>query len=219
MAHAHRVLLVGGPSEIGLVVVGRLAGADDTVITLAARTSAELRAAEAALCEDGFGTHVLAYEAAWGTAAISMLLAEARRRMGGLDLVVVGVSSPAESSQAPDAGADHPGEPGLQAVLLTNLTGPALVANVAVDVLAAQGHGTVVVALPGASAPGGSPTLGRRVAESGLDELVRGLAVRARHFGVECLVVRPGQAVARASASGNAARLPEGTASPSPAHR
>ena len=201
---AQRVLLVGGSSEIGLAIVRRLVGAaGDAVVTLADRPSPHLKAAEAALCEDGYETHVLAYEAQWGTAAISMLLAEAGRRMGGLDLVVVAVGSLGEQSEHPGTGRQGPGEPGLQALLLANFTGPALVANAAVDVLAAQRHGTLVVVSSVAAVRGRQPILGYSSAKRGLDALVRGLAVRARPYGVQCIVVRPGRIRTRMSAGGS----------------
>lgn len=191
---AHRVLLVGGSSELGPAIVRRLVGpADDAVVTLAGRLSAPLKAAEAAFCEDGYGTHVLAYEAQWGTAATSMLLAEASRRMGGLDLVVVAVASLDDWSE--HAGQDPltPGQPGLQDLLLANFTAPALVANSAVNLLAAQRHGTLVVVSAGAPVRSRPATLGYRSAERGLHELVRGLAARARPYGVQCAMVHPGR--------------------------
>ncbi|WP_457254770.1 SDR family NAD(P)-dependent oxidoreductase [Pedococcus sp. P5_B7] len=191
---ARRILLVGGSSEIGLPIVRRLVdAADDAVVTLAGSQSPHLKAAEAAFSEDGHETSVLAYEADWGTAAISMLLAEASRRMGGLDLVVVAVGSPGERSDHLGTDPPAPGEPGLQRLLRDNFTGPALVANTAVNLLAAQRHGTLVVVSSGAAGGSRQPMVGYRSAERGLDELVRGLAARARPYGVQCVIVSPGR--------------------------
>lgn len=195
-----RILLVGGSSEIGLAIVRRLLGEPGHgVVTLSGRPSAELAAAETELCERGHETHVLAYDAEWGGAATAAVLAEARQRMDGLDVVVVAVGSLGDGSTeaSPEPS---PAEPGLRQLLVANLVGPALVANAAVDLFAAQRHGTLVVLSSVAAVRSRQPILGYSAAKHGLDQLVRGLAVRSRPFGVTCLVVRPGRVRTRMSA-------------------
>jgi decaprenylphospho-beta-D-erythro-pentofuranosid-2-ulose 2-reductase len=199
--NAPRVLLVGGSSEIGLSIVRRLVGhSGKAEVTLAGRPSAQLVAAEAELGQDGHRIHVLSYDAQWGATATADLLTEARRRMGGLNLVVVAVGSLGDARVPDEFGPSSPAEPDLEALLVANLVGPALVANAAVDLFAGQRHGTLVVISSVAAVRSRLPILAYSAAKHGLDELVRGLAARARPYGVECLVIRPGRVRTRMSA-------------------
>jgi decaprenylphospho-beta-D-erythro-pentofuranosid-2-ulose 2-reductase len=178
------------------VVRELLSGRRYTAVTLAGRPSNELNAAHDELRDTGHQTHVLSYHADFSESATRDVICEARERMGGLDVVVVALGY---LSDHPGSSAS-PAESELHEVLVANLVGPALVANTAVDVLAEQRNGTLVVLTSVAAVRTRDPILGYCAAKRALDELVRGLAVRAARFGVSCVVVRPGRVRTRMSA-------------------
>lgn len=194
---SQHVLLVGGSSEIGLAVLRDLvADGGRHAVTLAGRPSTRLASAAQELRDQGHRVHVLTYHAHWDESATRELLTRAQGQVGGLDVVVVAVGAVDD----PADGDSPAAVPNLHQLLTVNLLGPALVANAAVDLMAAQGHGTLIVLSSVAAVRTRLPILGYSCAKRALDELVRGLTTRAAPFGVTCLLVRPGRVRTRMSA-------------------
>lgn len=178
------VALLGGTSDIGLAIVGRLVAAGARTVVLAGRDRAALDGAAARL-GSAAKVHSVRYDAAdtdAATAAVDDIVAHT----GDLDLVVcaVGVLGDAEQlATDPQAAA---------AVMHADYTGPATTLLAVANRMREQGHGRIVVL---------SSVAGERVrpanfvygsAKAGLDGFALGLGDALAGTGVDVLVVRPG---------------------------
>ncbi len=171
------VLVLGGASEIGLAIAGRLAGRDRLSLENAGGT---LLAAGAGRVET---VHFDALEPAGHEAALS----QAARLCGGdIDVVVVafGVLGHQETDEA--------GGEGAVAVAATNYVGAVSAGLAAARRLRSQGHGSIVAL---------SSVAGERVrkanfiygsSKAGMDGFFQGLADSLEGTGVGVLIVRPG---------------------------
>lgn len=194
------LLLVGASSEIGGAIVDALLGDRQGTVILAGRPSPRRAGACARLREAGHTVTVLEYDAAFDQRQSAALLQQARAVTGTLNTVVVAVGSMSGSyapvapeEPTPGAPAPSPHEPNLQHLLLTNLVGPALVANEAASALSLQGHGRLAVVTSAGALRPRLQILGYACAKQALDSFVRGLDRRTKPFGARCIVVRPGR--------------------------
>jgi decaprenylphospho-beta-D-erythro-pentofuranosid-2-ulose 2-reductase len=189
------VLLVGGSSEIGLAVADRLLPDRSGALVLAGRPSP---VRDAAVHRQGAAAprrvFALDHGASDGPEEAEKLLTRAQDLVGDLDVVLMAVGSLRDESAHPwDATAT-------QALLQTNLVGPALVCQAAAATLAGQGHGRLVVLSSAAAARPRDRTLAYGSAKRGLDAFAAGLHRRLEGTGAGVLVVRPGHVRSRMTA-------------------
>lgn len=198
------ILLVGGSSEIGGAIVQAIAlgAGSGACIVLAGRADSEIEAAARQLRAERHSVQRHEYAADWSPRQTRQMILDAEASVGPLDVIVVAVGM--MKSTTPDTETHRPvtavTEPGLLEILQTNLVGPALVANEAVDLLCSRGHGRLIVITSAFAARPRDQILGYAVAKQALDSLVCGLDRRSRACGVRCLVVRPGQVRTRMTA-------------------
>lgn len=178
------VVLLGGASDIGLAIVGRLVAAGAHTAVLAGRDEAALQAAAERLGA-GAKIHTVVYDAD-RTADHAAVVDEIAGRVGDLDLVIcaVGVLGDHEAMVA---------DPHLAAqVMHSTYVGPAATLLAVAGRLRHQGHGRIVVL---------SSVAGERVrasnfvygsAKAGLDGFAQGLGDALAGTGVDVLIVRPG---------------------------
>ena len=178
------VLVLGGTSELGLALAGRLRDGGATRIVLAGRNPAALDQAAGLLRRPGVTVTTGAFDAdaveTHGDALATLFAG------GDLDVVVAawGVLGDQEAAEADAAAA--------VAVARTNYLGAVSALTVAANLLRRQGHGALVVL---------SSVAGERVRRSnyvygsskaGLDGFCQGLAAALVGSGVHLLIVRPG---------------------------
>jgi decaprenylphospho-beta-D-erythro-pentofuranosid-2-ulose 2-reductase len=178
------VVLLGGTSDIGLAIVGRLVAAGAHTVVLAGRDDATLEAAAERL-GPGAKVHTIAYDAT-RTADHAAVVDEIAVRVGDLDLVLcaVGVLGDHDAMVADPHLAAH--------VMHSTYVGPAATLLAVAGRLRQQGHGRIVVL---------SSVAGERVraanfiygsAKAGLDGFAQGLSDALVGTGVDVLIVRPG---------------------------
>lgn len=193
-SHGPCVLLVGASSEIGRAVIEALLAGPPGTAVLAGRPGPRRDAAAEHFTLAGHQVAVIDYDAGYGEQATAKVLNQAASVARHLDTVVIAVGS---MGQATDAGSGttvpSAAEPDLHNLLTVNLVGPALVANAAAELLSTQRHGAMVVITSAAAVRPRQEILGYAAAKQALDTLVRGLDRRTRHYGVRCMVVRPGR--------------------------
>ncbi len=202
------VLLVGASSEIGGAIIDTLLRDGPGTAVLAGRPGAGRTEAVVRLREAGHEVTELDYDAQFGEVETADLIRHAMAVTGSLDAVLVAVGSMgAVPEPAPRGAGDppfavsavspvspvSPAEPDLQNLLLTNLVGPALVANAAATALSAQGRGVLLVVTSAAAIRPRQQILGYSCAKQALDSFVRGLDRRTMGHGARCMVVRPGR--------------------------
>ena len=178
------VALLGGTSDIGLAIVGRLVAAGARTVVLAGRDRAALDDAAARL-GSAAKVNAVRYDAA-DTDAATTVVDDLVGHTGDLDLVIcaVGVLGDAERlATDPQAAA---------AVMHVGYTGPAATLLAVANRMREQGHGRIVVL---------SSVAGERVraanfvygsAKAGVDGFALGLGDALAGTGVQVLVVRPG---------------------------
>lgn len=180
------VLLLGGRSEIGLAIVGRLVAAGARRVVLTSRdgaadpdTDAQVRRAGAEVVETvpldaaEVSTHAKAVAAAF-------------ERLGDVDVVVdaIGVLGSQEAFWA---------DPSLAAASVTaNFTGHVSLGLEIADRLRRQGHGTLVVLSSVAGTRARKANFVYGAAKAGLDAFAQGLGDSLHGTGAEVMVVRPG---------------------------
>lgn len=178
------VVLLGGTSDIGLAIVGRLVAGGTHTVVLAGRDDDALRAAA-----DRIGAavkvHTVAYDAADAAGHIGVVDRIAGV-VGDLDLVICAVGVLGDQQAMAD-------DPDLAAqVMHSTYVGPASTLLAVARRLRLQGHGRIVVL---------SSVAGERVraanfvygsAKAGLDGFAQGLGDALVGTGVDVLVVRPG---------------------------
>jgi decaprenylphospho-beta-D-erythro-pentofuranosid-2-ulose 2-reductase len=181
------VLVLGGTSEIGRAIAGRLAAPRAATVVLAGRDHEALIAAAEELKAEGAGrVEIVAFDAT-DTAGHDAALSEAVR-LAGADLDVVVMAFGLLGDQAVDeAGGD-----GAVEVASTNYVGSVSAGLAAARQLKAQGHGTIVAL---------SSVAGERVrranfiygsSKAGMDGFFQGLGDALAGTGVSVLIVRPG---------------------------
>ena len=193
-AHAQRVLLVGGSSEIGLAIARRLAADKPVRAYLLGRDGERLEAAGEELARHGLevaGTDVVDAD---DVDAHADVVARAFERTRGFDLVVlaVGVLGAQEGLDADPAVA--------ATVMRTNFLGGGSLLLESLRALRDQGHGTLVVLSSVAAERPRSSNAVYGAAKAGLDSLAQGLADATAGKGVRVLVVRPGFVTTRMTA-------------------
>ncbi len=186
MGRVATVLVLGGGSEIGQAIAGRLVDDGAETVILAARHPDDLTDATAELRRRGATTVDTVPFDADDLAGHDHVIDEVRGRHGDLDILVTAFGVLGDQALAErDAGA-------AAAVALTNYVGAVSVLTVAADRLRTQGHGAIVVL---------SSVAGERVRRSnyvygsskaGLDGFCQGLAAALQGSGVHLCIVRPG---------------------------
>jgi decaprenylphospho-beta-D-erythro-pentofuranosid-2-ulose 2-reductase len=179
------VLVLGGTSEIGLAIAGRLAAPRSATVVLAGRDMEALGRGASALAGAG-RVETLAFDAS-DTASHDSVMAEAAR-LAGTDIDVVVLAFGLLGDQA----ADEAGGDGAVRVATTNYVGAVSAGLAAARLLAAQGHGALVAL---------SSVAGERVrranyiygsSKAGMDGFFQGLGDSLAGTGARVLIVRPG---------------------------
>ncbi len=202
------VVLLGGTSDIGLAIVGRLVAAGASTVVLAGRDRAGLDAAAGRL-GSAAKIVVMPYDARSDTAHASVVEG-ITEQVGDLDLVICAVGMLGEKdpiTQDPRRATE---------VMHATYVGPASTLLAVAQRMRRQGHGRIVVL---------SSVAGERVrasnfvygsAKAGLDGFAQGLGDALAGTGVDVLVVRPGFVRTRMTAhleDGPFATTPEHVAS------
>ncbi|MGD9705296.1 MAG: decaprenylphospho-beta-D-erythro-pentofuranosid-2-ulose 2-reductase [Acidimicrobiia bacterium] len=194
------IVLLGGTSEIGVAIAGRLATASTRAIVLACRDTNRAAGAVAALEQPGRTIDVVEFDAR-DNAAHAPLIRSIVERHGDLDVVILafGVLGTQE-------GFDRDPVAAAEAVQI-NYTGAVSVGLTVADQLRTQGHGSLVVL---------SSVAGERVrkanfvygsSKAGLDGFAQGLGDSLVGSGASVLVVRPGFVHSKMTAGMKAAPL------------
>jgi decaprenylphospho-beta-D-erythro-pentofuranosid-2-ulose 2-reductase len=183
---AHRVIVLGGTSEIALAIVGELQRQAPREVVLAGRNPAALSAAADELRAAGcarVGTLVLD---ALDLPRHGEALAQAFTELGGADIVILAAGVLGQRGGLPVDVADA-----LQTMQVDFVGAGSLLIHAARR-LREQGSGTIVVL---SSAAAERPRRANAVygaAKAGLDSLAQALGDDLREEGVRMLVVRPG---------------------------
>ncbi|HEX6255900.1 MAG TPA: decaprenylphospho-beta-D-erythro-pentofuranosid-2-ulose 2-reductase [Euzebyales bacterium] len=179
------VVLMGGTSDIGLAIVGRLVAAGTTTVVLAGRDARCLDATATERVPAAAKTHTVVYDAddVAGHTAVVNQIAE---QVGDIDLVICAVGVLGDHAAMVD-------DPVLAAgIMHSSYVGPAATLLAVASRLRQQGHGRIVVL---------SSVAGERVraanfvygsAKAGLDGFAQGLGDALAGTGVQVLIVRPG---------------------------
>jgi len=188
------ILVLGGSSDIGVAIAGRLAAPRHASVVLAGRHPEALQSAAARLGEDGAGqVHTLAFDAG-DTTAHDAVLADAAGLVGDLDVVVLAFGL------LGDQETDEQGGDGAVRLATTNYVGTVSAGLATARRLRAQGHGTLVVL---------SSVAGERVrrtnfiygsSKAGQDGFAQGLGDALAGSGAGVLIVRPGFVVTKMTA-------------------
>jgi decaprenylphospho-beta-D-erythro-pentofuranosid-2-ulose 2-reductase len=185
----HRILLVGGTSEIGLAILGSLGLSPDTEVLLAGRDAERMTAASGSLPAR---IKALGYDATDPQAA--QALVEAAFADGPVDLVIsaAGVLTPQEQMDAaPERAAT---------LIQTNFTSHVTTLLGVAGRMRSVGRGTIVVLSSVAAVRPRRANFVYGAAKAGLDAFARGLADSLDSSGVRVLLVRPGFVIGRMTA-------------------
>ncbi|CAN5767454.1 decaprenylphospho-beta-D-erythro-pentofuranosid-2-ulose 2-reductase [soil metagenome] len=178
------VVLLGGTSDIGRAICGRLIAAGAVTVVLAGRDGPGLDAAAQRLGSTA-KIHTVAYDAR-NDNDHTTVIEEIAGRVGDLDLVVCAVGALGDQQKM----ANDPAA--AVQVMHASYTGPAATLLAVAERMRRQGHGRIVVL---------SSVTGERVraanfiygsAKAGLDGFAQGLGDALAGTGVKVLVVRPG---------------------------
>ncbi len=180
-APERRVLLIGGTSEIGLAIVGRLRAESPVRPFLLGRDRERLAAAAATfpgseydmVDADALDTH-------------EAVIARAFERAGPFDIVIlaVGVLGGQEGLDTERSVAEN--------VMRVNFAGSGSLLLASLGALRRQGHGTMIVLSTVAAERARQSNAIYGAAKAGLDALAQGLADSLAGTGVRVMVVRPG---------------------------
>ncbi|MBV8160853.1 MAG: SDR family NAD(P)-dependent oxidoreductase [Acidimicrobiia bacterium] len=180
---ARRVLILGGGSDIGLAIAGRLVGEGAAAVALAVRHPESVAAAAERLRGAGAEVHIVAFDAL-ETERHPRVVEEAFALVGGFDVVVV-----AFGLLGHDARFDRAR---VLSLLETNLVGAVSMVLAVVDALQRQGGGTVVVLSSVAGERVRKANFGYGASKAGLDGFCQGLGDALVGSGVDVMIVRPG---------------------------
>jgi decaprenylphospho-beta-D-erythro-pentofuranosid-2-ulose 2-reductase len=187
VGNVQSVLVLGGTSEIGLAIAGRLAGPRHATVVLAGRDPGRLAAAADQVRAAGAGrVETLAFDATDPGGHDDTVDEAAKLAGGDLDVVVMAFGLLGDQS------VDEEGGEGAWRVAQTNYVGGITSGLAVARRLREQGHGTMVVL---------SSVAGERVrranfiygsSKAGLDGFAQGLGDSLAGSGASVLVVRPG---------------------------
>ncbi len=193
-SQSHRLLLLGGTSEIGLAIARRLGVEGPVQALLVGRDRDRLHAALTSLEAAGPVVGAVAVVDADSVDAHAPALGSAFVRFGGFDTVVL-----AAGALGGQAGIDTPREEALE-VMRVNFLGCGSLMLETLRRLRTQGSGSLVVlSSVAAERPRASNAI-YGAAKAGLDALAQGLADSLAGSGVRVLVVRPGFVYTRMTA-------------------
>ena len=180
------VVVIGGGADLSRAILRRLAGRRLRSVLLAGRTVESLEAAVSDLHGLGVGKVEVALLDVTDVAALEGFADMAVERLGPIDMVLVaaGVLGTSEL-QSLDA-------PVVAHLATVNFTGPAAAMTAFARVLAAQGHGRIVVLSSVAGYRVRAANLVYGAAKAGLDGFALGLGDALVGSGVKVMVVRPG---------------------------
>lgn len=196
-----RVLVLGGTSEIALAIVRELQRSAPREVALVGRDPQALARVAGELRADGC-ERVLELELdALSLDRHAEVLADARERLGGLDIVVLAVGVLGERGGLPDDLA------GAVGVLQVNVVGAGSLLLHAARALREVGGGTLVVLSSVAAERPRRANVVYGASKAGLDSLAQGLGDALGDDGVRVLVVRPGFVHTRMTAGLPAAPL------------
>jgi decaprenylphospho-beta-D-erythro-pentofuranosid-2-ulose 2-reductase len=181
-----RLLLIGGSSEIALAIARRLLLEGPVRPFLLGRDLARLANAMSALEELGCAGGELARLDADDLAAHEPTIAEAFKRMGGFDVVVLAIGV-----LGAQAGLDADADEALEVMRVNFLDCGSLLLH-GLRRLREQGHGTLVVLSSVAVERPRASNAIYGAAKAGLDAIAQGLADATAGSGARVLVVRPG---------------------------
>jgi len=201
LGKAHTILVLGGGSDIGQAIAGRLVDDGAEHVILAGRHPDRLDGAAEQLRRRGaVSVESLRFDAD-DFASHRPLIEEVRTRHRDIDVVVVAfgvLGGQTRAEHDPTAAT---------AIAITNYVGAVSVLTVVAEHLRAQGHGAIVVL---------SSAAGERVrranyvygsSKAGLDGFCQGLSAALIGSGVHLCIVRPGYVHSRMTAGLPAAPL------------
>jgi decaprenylphospho-beta-D-erythro-pentofuranosid-2-ulose 2-reductase len=181
------VLVLGGTSEIGLAIAGKLASPRRATVILAGRRPEALEAAATTVRAAGAGrVEIVPFDAA-DTDTHEDFVASTSKQ-AGTDFDVVVLAFGVLGTQAVDEAGGH----GAVRVAQTNYVGAVSVGLATARLLKSQGHGTLIVL---------SSVAGERVrranfiygsSKAALDGFAQGLGDALAGTGARVLIVRPG---------------------------
>jgi decaprenylphospho-beta-D-erythro-pentofuranosid-2-ulose 2-reductase len=181
------VLVLGGASEIGTAIAGRLGETGRATVLLAGRDDASLRESAARVARAGARRVETMYFDALDTSSHDDVVSRAVEVAGGdLDVVVLAFGLLGEQ------GTDQAGGDGAVRVATTNYVGAVSAGLAVARRMRSQGHGTLVAL---------SSVAGRRVrkanfiygsSKAGMDGFFQGLSDDLVGTGAGVLIVRPG---------------------------
>ncbi len=185
-------LVLGGASDIGLAIVGRLAADGLTRVVLACRQPEALHQRLAEQPIDGVATTTVAWDVLHPSTH-APLLAQASTVLGGhIDLVVCAVGSLGHHSGMTMAAEDA------DLLIRTNTAGPIAVLLESARVLLAQDRGSAIVVLSSvAAARARKSNFVYGAAKAGLDSCTQGLRDALHGTPVRVYLVRPGFVVSK----------------------
>jgi decaprenylphospho-beta-D-erythro-pentofuranosid-2-ulose 2-reductase len=187
----HRVLLMGGTSEIGLATVRALDLDEDAEVVLAGRDRTRLEEAAAGL-PSRLRTDVRLFDATEPQSALAVVRTVFAEE--DVDLVL-----PAFGVLGDQTGSERDVESVLPQFAV-NMTSQAVVLLEAARLLREQGHGTLCVFSSIAAARGRRANFVYGSTKAGVDALGTGLSVALEGSGARVVVVRPGFVIGRMTA-------------------
>lgn len=185
-AASTRVLLLGGTSEIGLAIVGRLQADGPVRVCLVGRDRPRLVQAAAGLEQAGATVAGVQVADAGDLTGHAAAIDGALATLGGCDIAVLAVGV-LGAQQGLDADPDTAAE-----VMQVNFVGAGSLLLHCLRRLRAQGRGTVVVLSSVAGERVRSSNAVYGAAKAGIDGLAQALGDDLAGTGVRVLVVRPG---------------------------
>jgi decaprenylphospho-beta-D-erythro-pentofuranosid-2-ulose 2-reductase len=187
----HRVLVMGGTSEIGLATVRALDLDEDAEVVLAGRDRNRLEEAAAGL-PSRLRTDVRLFDATDPESALVVVRSVFAE--GDVDLVL-----PAFGVLGDQAGSERDVESVLPQIQV-NVTSQAVVLLEAARLLREQGHGTLCVLSSIAAARSRRANFVYGATKAAVDALGTGLALAVEGSGARVIVVRPGFVIGRMTA-------------------
>ena len=180
----HRVLVLGGGSDIGLATAKAYVRAGARHVILAARKPQELETEAAHLRTLGATVDAVSFDADAFETHTDVL--RGAFSLGDIDVVVLAFGVLSDQSIAEST----PGH--ALDTIRTNFSGAVSVLLPLADRLGEQGHGSIVVISSAAGQRGRRSNFVYGASKAGLDVFCQGLGDRLAPRGVQVLIVRPG---------------------------
>lgn len=193
------LVVLGGTSEIGLAITGRLIARGARTVVLAGRDETALKVAARRLGERA-AVHTVGFDAL-RIEHQREVVEEIARRCGDIDLVLCAVGmldDQAALADDPERAAE---------LMATNYVGPAATLLHLAKRLRAQGHGRVVVLSSAAGERARAANYIYGSSKAGLDTFAQGLGDALEDAGIKVTVVRPGFVRTRMTAGRDPAPL------------